>query len=1645
MKSLRKNFVVIMFVCLSILIGSFAGVLLTKRTKIYAADDVDLTVAKVRLYKDNVGKYYALHYNYFATGDTTDNSAVKNYYRYDASLDEYILVSVDVEDNPSALGYFEREHYKGAVEGKSGEFALDANGHELTSGKYVDIIYAEEVDFNTNTKSPFLKSYHKTISGESEDTNHTVEKSNAYDGSWIQSINGTDNAFMLKNANLEESKKLNIVSTATDTDSHNTMKMVENPSSSFKFGQLKEYLLVQFDTNSTSSTLLSLAINAKLDEYNISPRDKISTESVVTYSQLFDLTTTAELDTTASNGIGELFSEYDAQGLYNFKFTYSIRNNGIVTTNNQVETDFYLLSENFYINPARAGGATGERDNNALFNSNIGSNDQYTEPRVFNTERIDKSYYSANQYPVEKDFFNYTNQYTTNYDGNPNYTNWSNASQNYLQYPTIKYDAARYNLSYTKTMSGITTTVKTALTLTNAETNEYKLVLSYSNPTKSWTETLDVVKAVENSSLHDQYIATVILDNIGTYVIDFDYVINGTILNSESEMLFIKAENWDMVHTNELTIFGYQLMHSEYYNESGATEKEMKYIPSNLYSDVTNANISASNPTKIANKTINEISAEGEGRGEQPKADGTHNFAYNTYSQIPLTNQAPLFFRYYSSLVSVDGALGKNSFYYFYKKNNNTYTLNGGQRALTSNTRFTDSGLYFVFITYSFPGYEYLTYDGTKYVLGDESAKANKVQIFAFEVENIEPNISFYSIDGETKTNLATGSFTNKSVEINWQEALQSPFDVKPKITVSAQAFGSDLITDITKRFSNEDIASGKIVVSESDHYYVKVEYGPCTYNQNTSKYEYSASITYSFTVDKEPIDSLKFYTLTGQAPAELNTNITSKNFALVFGKIETDEYSQTTGNKLKNSNAKISVSYSYLPINSSQLIGTEPINELSDNYVYHSNGTLINKVNKNIIYNSDTINSSLSTTSKNVLSSDGIYIFTFVDEAGNTAIRFVTKDTSKPVLLQNIDGVYSVIPSSASNEENMVNLDTTIVWGTHKAIKIDDTIANETLTDDSEETILELLNNEYKRANLATIYNGESNNYLCIALNSTINSSPRYEDIPTNGITVYYINENGHYMTPSSQVERTTKTYKIMAVLENEHLFKVRIYDALGNRFEGKVEMSFDKSALQATVSGLPAQNKQIISSSSNFASMGDGSSERLEPNSVSNKKTISFSWIAGEGDFTVKSVVCEFYPLTYEANIGDQINPNYPYASNYSNSFDLMKNTSTEVVSSNQNGVSVMTTRTKTAGINLVQDSRYGDSASVQGMYKIIRTYQNSVEPPKEYYFYLDRNNLISTEPINETDYVGDAIKVVLAENSNLYEFAGQDFLQEFIFNYIFKTNKQPANISIPRYKYYFNSISTDLIDNSKIAITRLSFDLFAVYESAVQKIDGAGTSNNMLSYNMKNTGSGNDIAQYLVLVKDNSYTSDNEDYQYYNSLQFGVAVELYVPEATFIDNETSVGLTNSSDNHYSKNDTNVSLIWTAVEDNDINAKIDENNIKITQVLENGRRTVLYQIENGTVKVNSVGVNQSAFIVQNGNDRVLNLNNFASKINGNNCRIEVELKYKTDKPTFYGSYLSTTKIVYFDYEKPKINYQNLFNDDKYLSASNISLNTFE
>ena len=205
MKSLKKKIVLIALICLSVLIGSFGGIVFARnRAKLYALNGVELTVAKVRLYTPDNENYYALHYNYKEYTGTSFGTGT--YYTYNRQSNAY-----EIDSNPST---------------DSGKTYYTRNAE----------LYAELIDFENTRSNPFLNIENsKTV---------FVDKSNAYEGTFVQELTDDDNVFMLKNAELEKTEDLTV--------------RIGNESKNIAYYQ-KEFMLVQFKSvEETSSKFLKV-------------------------------------------------------------------------------------------------------------------------------------------------------------------------------------------------------------------------------------------------------------------------------------------------------------------------------------------------------------------------------------------------------------------------------------------------------------------------------------------------------------------------------------------------------------------------------------------------------------------------------------------------------------------------------------------------------------------------------------------------------------------------------------------------------------------------------------------------------------------------------------------------------------------------------------------------------------------------------------------------------------------------------------------------------------------------------------------------------------------------------------------------------------------------------------------------------------------------------------------------------------------------------------------------------------------------------------------------------------------------------------------------------------------------------------------
>lgn len=1283
---------------------------------------------------------------------------------------------------------------------------------------------------------------------------------------------------------------------------------------------VREYFKVSFlPSNNEYTSLQYLVVNASLDGMSIDTKEVTSTGSIEKkYEQYFDLTDIKELQ--SQNAI----SIEDAQGYYTFTFEFMSKINGITNPPETVTKSFYALNENSYVNV----------DANSM-----------VEPKIANTEKIDRTYYTTD-YANEVDYFNFNNQRTKDYFGVANLTDT-------IYFPTITYDATKYYFTYSKLIYGVETIV----------TSNYAdgiVTLTYASNGKTTTEQISTTNGIAN----------IVLRDIGAYNISFDYVVkqynteNYVQLHTKNysnqafdktNMFTVENENWNIVGDVDLYIYGYQLNYSIYKNTTGVSDAVFANYQNNLYADVTNANIDGET---IAG--INTLATESSFDGNQ----------LSTFANVVSTNQAPLFFDYNASLIQ-DGITSKSY-----------YTLNGGNPVyIESSTRFTEPGEYQIYLVYNYARYEYLGLedDGTTLAVkaGNNIAK---VQTFAFKIENIDPELELLTknTDGSTSQFVANG-FTNNNVLMNWD--ISNEFNVLPEIIIASQSFGSDTATVITNNFA-DGILNGQVELSDSALYIITINYGPCVYNTVTQKFDYSASVTYNFTIDKQTIDSISIFAMQGSTIQENDTtsniaivgneiqeNLTASNFAVTYGNLQ--DGSQILKNGLKPSGAKITASYTFIPFTSNNTYGI-----VNESYIlngYSNNGRIDSELNYSQIANIATYENGAQYIESDdlnaVLSDNGIYIFTFTDSAGNTTTKTIVLDTTKTIVMQKQQGETEF--SSISGVNNIVSIDVDLIWGSHKAIKLENV-----------DSVIDILASQLSE----NIYTQNNISYYVLKIKSSqisSNNNLLFSSTSDNGTTLF-----------ADVVENNP--------LSGENVYDIQVVDELSNKNnQTYVEMNFDKSLLMAHFEGDAVSNVQTISTGETTSKQKDNDQSRLFINSATNKQRIYVSWLANiDTQYQIASVVCKFYPLTF-----DQASTNYPYSATATQTINLSKNTTAGDI----NGES----RTISSYINLVQDERYGTTASMAGMYEVVRTYQNQIPEDsrdvqeRTYKFYVDRQNIISY--FNNEYVIGKNIEINMQHGNKT--FSGAQFLQEFTNSYVLSTNKLPVKVNVPTLKY-------DDVSNN---VLRLSY---FIKNDLGQIVYDSTNATSALSLTQNDT--------YTVTIYDNTDGTGTTEYRSgVNEITLSFKIDNSAPKIIVV-NQNNVKV-----NDDSFNTNKIKAVWT--EDSEgYKANIDQNNMTIRKLFENGSSQVVYEIKNGVISANSL-IQDTNIIKSNTNASLswtyeIDLSQIA--VLNENCKYEIIVQYKGNEAD-YGNNFRTTKTIYFDYTAPEYNYNNLLASDKFLTES--------
>lgn len=418
--------------------------------------------------------------------------------------------------------------------------------------------------------------------------------------------------------------------------------------------------------------------------------------------------------------------------------------------------------------------------------------------------------------------------------------------------------------------------------------------------------------------------------------------------------------------------------------------------------------------------------------------DNIVNYIADAGISAQITNQPPID-------MTTNAVISSNSYIYSTTKVSSAYTefsgstLNGQTLYRSKFTGLTDSsaGKYIYIISY--------TYDN--YYENENTLNKSKVfyQVFYFEIIQELPNISIVKVDaeGNTATNVPSGTYTNQSVQII-NENTENLYNKDVRVQVYVQDYANNFLSAYG---GSSGIEYEGQIFAANGRYTVRLFFENEIKN-NSAKLEYNYSNKgekayfkqRTFTIDKTEISNINGRNVTAilnttnfKIGTNLENFVTNQSFVVSW-----DE---------KDSGAQTYAYYRYFPIEAAQyyskntdsnnvsnlltymLYGEEssylPINSLLD---LETDG---NKWDK-YYGNTDGINNTIST--EYVLSDAGLYLIDIYDEAGNHSVEIFMIDNTSPIFaLENQNTGNLEITTSSM----YVTEPSTLYWSKNKAFYI--------------------------------------------------------------------------------------------------------------------------------------------------------------------------------------------------------------------------------------------------------------------------------------------------------------------------------------------------------------------------------------------------------------------------------------------------------------------------------------------------------------------------------------------------------------------------------------------------------------------------------
>ena len=1338
----------------------------------------------------------------------------------------------------------------------------------------------------------------------------------------------------------------------------------------------------------TNKNFQTLTVNASLNDISIKAQTQY--QSLTSDKKYYTFAT--DLSNIEGADESNPYIKYNAQGHYSFEFSFTDQNGAGSSLKPTIE--FWALDEQYYKN-----------------NSEI--NNQAVAPKLWNVKVTQKrandetNTYDRNK--KELSIFGYNNGLTS---GNNKQDDFSNT----ILYPTATYDPTRYTLSYYFVDRSLDSG---ALEIVTSELQyvDGKLMVVLSNG-KSF-EVTPLADNIVNGYTNKMYQVDVVLEDLGNYVLQFDFALNKienqTMTNwlpsaaTKVDNALERSENWnkvrdeqfEIVGTDDLTIFGYQLFYSVY-GENGNDIAELKNVENNLYADVTNANKDNLQITENA----------------------------QSYQNVPTTNQPPLFFRY-----GENQSLSSIVFNRYDKKGGTlkeTKQVDNIYRFASTGRENFDNGYYEVFVNYE--------YAGTPFT-----------QIFAFEVKYTSPKIDFSTIESDDNIYDWTGiGYTNKKVKIDWSSSLtnQSPFDIAPNVKINATEETTK--NAIIEKNNDKGFANLSIKDNTFATFIVTIEWGPINANR--------PSKTYTFTIDKTQIaDFVELVYQNNNSNDELFDGLITNNAVrVVYGQ---DLSLTEEPNYQKDSGAKISMTYSLLQMNAGESVALANADAIK-------NGYKIASMLENNAYEPYT------NGEKNYLPNvNAIFVLNFADDAGNTYTKYLIEDNTSPKMMYRIadeNGKFANEEGYVDNGEgdwkeltdqnNNIKTDAQVNYGKYKAILINESIYQNVkdLTTNADAFIQKIDDNYYllvkidnknvqyekieakvgnegpKNFEIKDIVGNQSNGRLVVNFDNISLAGILTGNYPNNIQNIGNIDNYAERKQDGQEIDLATGDFATKQYLKLK-------WEVLGQNYVvEKIEYEyypFDLNSNPAENENYPFANTSTqteVLYKANEAEYADINGETQNINTSTGNKEFSGGNATKQGLYVITRTYnheqFENAVLTKTQNGQTEKDTEvrkYYYFIDRNNIITLLNGSSAPLTSP----ISIMM---GSAG----DQSTFGGSRFLEDILdangNVLTTNKQSITiniPTQKYkvsgvtfegfdYTYNDNNNDYDKIEYklffmpNERQSYSNGLVIINGTTNGTYRQIGTSISIQF--------DGKTINAAIPNGSDIGDKDCTNLnfeIDDKQIYAKRYTQNMlyyqFAINSSKFVSATDISTVNNA-------NGATNTNYSYLVCVSDisNDFVGGNSASEYvfennkYNSLVFKFEAGLSKPTAWWQD---AAGFETSNN----QNDNNIKLVWNKYtsEDTDYFANIDNNDIKVQkQIFANGQ---IQTINLGTFAANS-GQDNAYISVR--------------EIENSQTSAKYQLVLKYINANNYYEFGSVEKIYNLDKDKPYYNYSLLFYGDAFL-----------